>query len=875
MEENKINLNEDFGITAAIFGITALAGAAYVGGKYLGSSNYKQKMIPNDKGYFNPEMMVGEKFTITYFTGNEEPNELMDLYGLEQKTGWKSYKDEYGTYLKVVGSSDNESTDMRVYLPKKEWFAEFKGKIRMISDSEGDGSLKHNNYGLCFYLKNPKNAIKTKIVRSDGTTFFGPPQNIYDPVNKTYSDDPSRGWAILDTFKQSGYFSLSPDVISQDVVESYDKKFLNHNQNIEEQVGMGIPMGGYDKSGGKEIEDKIKRESVMMKTDISEEIITPLQWELQKQDMETQRIKNALEDRKNKINKQIEDISMNPPSGLQEYQWSAYSEKYGRTDFDRWYDSSNGMWIVIGTQICMAIATGGISSWATAAVESTGLAIARNLAIQIGGELIAGGWEAVYLYNRGLNSQAALVAFCCFLPVLTESAFFGRIIGKPPGFDDSIAKLTREFKVGGMRSPADFQKWFKGLDPKIREVIKQRMEVIGPYYLERGTSAVSQKIKTAMNNAIAEIKRGSDLKIGSGLDSIKNWDFINNPSLINNPKIQYYIKGLKDLKQVAKEAKEIGTFIQKKGSFWKGLGLSVLTVGSLFPICMFAFKDNAEFVKDPQGILTGAENEIMSFNLLSKKNVIIFENKISMLGKEIEKLQGQNNYDLAFAKSKELVQILVDLDMINKTGDWEKKRNYHKFIEEFKSSALLYLQEELYNGIRENNKQKFEDSKAKFLALTSEVDLNKVFDSFFVCPTTYKKVQEGYSDEKGNLFKVDNNTLLLFIEWFIGYNPLNNIWTGSNSSYMSSKGITITTTFYFMSKSTGKMTESTITYDYSSFYRLVDGNFNQLRPKYDYSNQSVPNYWGNLYFIRKIFTDYYDDYLVSPKIITTTTTNKQ
>ena len=169
----------------------------------------------------------------------------------------------------------------------------------------------------------------------------------------------------------------------------------------------------------------------------------------------------------------------------------------------------------------------------------------------------------------------------------------------------------------------------------------------------------------------------------------------------------------------------------------------------------------------------------------------------------------------------------------------------------------------------ENNREKVEKSRDKFIELTSEVDLNKVFDSFFMCPPTYKKVQEGYSDEKGNLFKVDNNTLLLFIEWFIGYNPLNNIWTGSNSSYMSSKGITITTTFYFMSKSTGKMTESTITYDYSSFYRLVDGNFNQLRPKYDYSNQSVPNYWGNLYFIRKIFTDYYDDYLLSPKIITT------
>ena len=171
----------------------------------------------------------------------------------------------------------------------------------------------------------------------------------------------------------------------------------------------------------------------------------------------------------------------------------------------------------------------------------------------------------------------------------------------------------------------------------------------------------------------------------------------------------------------------------------------------------------------------------------------------------------------------------------------------------------------------ENNIEKVEKSRDKFKDLTDEEDMGKVYDSFFMCPPTYKKVQEGYSDEKGNLFKVDNNTLLLFIEWFIGYNAINNIWTDSNSSYMSSKGISVTTSFYFMSKSTGKKMERINTYDYSSFVKEFKGNFNigMLRNKYDYTNQSAINYWGNVFFIRKIFTDYYDDYLLSPKIITT------
>lgn len=839
MEENKIILNEDFGITATIFGIAALIGAATVGGKYLASSHYNQKMVPNDKGYFNPEMMVGEFFNVIYFTGNEEPWELMDLYGLEKKTGWKSYKDEYGTYLKVVGSSDNESTDMRVYLPKKEWFGQFKGKIRMISDSEGVGGIKHNNYGLCFYLKNPKNSIKTKIVRPDGTTFFGPPQNMYDPINKTYSDDPSRGWAVLDTFKQSGYFSMGPDVISQDVAESYD-----YRNSIEEQYNF---MG-------------------------TSNVIQP---DISGTNQELNRIR-SIEEKKNKITQKIEDISMNPPSGLQEYQWSTYGEKYGRDEFDRWYDSSSGMWIVIGTQICAAIATGGIASWATAAIETPALATTLNLTIQVGGELIAGGWEAVYLYNRGLNSQAALIAFCCFLPIFTESMFFGRIVGKPPGFDEAINSLTRDFKVGGMRSPADFKKWFKSLDPEIRKTIKERMEVIAPYYIERGTSEISQKIKKAMNEAIATIKKGSDLKIKGDISLVNNWEeLIKNPELLKNPKIQKYAKGIKDIKELAEKAKSIGTYVESKGIFWKSLGLNLLTIGGLFPICMFAFKDNEEFIKDPQKILNGAEIEIKSFKLKSDKNAIIFEQKIKGLLKEIAELSKNGKYDLAFAKTKEYMQIMIDLDYISKTDAWANKRQYHSFIEQFKSSALLDLQLKFFNGVSENNREKAIDSKNKFVDMTGEEDMDQNYNSFFMCPSTYKKVQEGYTDEKGNLFKVDNNTLLLFIEWFIGYNPIENIWPGSNSSFMSSKGQTLTTSFYFKNRETGKKQERSNTYDYSSLVREFKGQFNLLRPKYDYSNQSATNYWGNVFFIRKIFTDYYDDYLISPKIITTTTTNKQ
>lgn len=170
----------------------------------------------------------------------------------------------------------------------------------------------------------------------------------------------------------------------------------------------------------------------------------------------------------------------------------------------------------------------------------------------------------------------------------------------------------------------------------------------------------------------------------------------------------------------------------------------------------------------------------------------------------------------------------------------------------------------------EINRKEVEKGLERYKEMLDEEDMNKAYDSFFMCPPTYKKVQEGYTDEKGNLFKVDNNTLLLFINWFIGYNAIENIWSVGEAPFMSSKGLSITTTFYFIDRETGKKQQRDNTCDYSSLVKEFKGNFeNVLRFKYDYTNQSAINYWGNMFIIRKIFTDYYDDYLLSPKIITT------
>lgn len=832
-EEKKEILNE--WIVPAIAGVLALIGAGTVGGAYATSSHYKQNMVPNDKGFFNPDMMVGEFFEIEEFTGNEQPWELMDLFGFEKSTGFKSYNDEYGTYLKIKGSSDSESTDLRVYLPKKEWFDQFKGKIRTIRDSEGVGSEKRNTYGLCFYLQTPKNAIKTKLVRPDGSVYFGPPQNMYDAETKTYTDDPSRGWAVLDTYKQSGYFKMGGDVISQDIVDESNK----NKKTIEEQD-------------------------------------TAFTRYLDKKDANPDNESTVFEKRKNELSTKLDNLMKNPPSGLQEYTWGNYSDKYSRTEFDRWYDSSNGTWIVIGTQICAAVATGGIASWATAAIESSTLATTVNLSIQVAGELIAGGWEAVYLYNRGLNSQAALVAFCCFLPVFTESAFFGKLIGKPPGFDDAIGELTREFKVGGMRCPADFKRWMKGLDPELRKVLQDRIEVIAPLYMQKGTSDVIQQIKKGFNDAIAELKRGSDLKIKGGADLAFLSDInilFKNPDLLKNPKIQKYIKGIGDLNVLKQQAESVIT--KSKGTFWKGLGLNLSSVGGIFALCAFALKDNEEFKKDPQGILNGAEKEILSFRQMSEKNAKVFENNITKLKTEIENAN-KSDIDLAFAKTKELIQLLLDLNFLSNTNDWKQKLAYHKFIEQFRKSTFNELQRSYYNNVSNGNIQKAK----KDIEELKKLDKKKANDTEMAVidgvPKSYLKVSNGYTDSNGSLITVTNQNFVSFIEWFCGYNVLNGTITNSNP-YQKTNNITFYASFYLKN-------HEGVTVEYPLDFKSSEDFVNRIKSffywdkRYDFNNVNSNFYWGNVYFFRKVFTDYYDDYLISKGNVTTTSTttiNKQ
>jgi hypothetical protein len=130
-------------------------------------------------------------------------------------------------------------------------------------------------------------------------------------------------------------------------------------------------------------------------------------------------------------------------------------------------------------------------------------------------------------------------------------------------------------------------------------------------------------------------------------------------------------------------------------------------------------------------------------------------------------------------------------------------------------------------------------------------------------PSTYSKVQNGYTDENGKIYTITNEELSNFIKWFCGYDVINKQKTPN--SYQETNGVTVLAQYSYTS-SLGK-TETfpkTITNDWLVTRLAQNVNYT----KFNFSDMTTNNYWGNIYYIRKVFMDYYDDYIANKNLNT-------
>jgi hypothetical protein len=176
---------------------------------------YRQNKV-QAPGYYT-DFEAGSCFAVSYFDGNEQPYQLMNL-GNIAKGGVKT--DANGDFFFV----DSSIGEVKIYLPKKEFWQGTQGKVRsfMAFDScqtackfkkgeissgyeDGAGAFA-KQYAVMYQLANPEKAYP-----SIEMTQTGPVETTLDSVD--------RGWKFMDiNVLYSGYF-ITSDVNSTNRTE--------------------------------------------------------------------------------------------------------------------------------------------------------------------------------------------------------------------------------------------------------------------------------------------------------------------------------------------------------------------------------------------------------------------------------------------------------------------------------------------------------------------------------------------------------------------------------------------------------------------------------------------------------------------------------
>jgi hypothetical protein len=590
-------------------------------------------------GYFVGNMMVGKCYEYSKINLSDPVWKIMGLEKMGFVPGEDLFEDEDGAYIKP-----DLSSPIRIYLPKKEWFEQFSNcifSIKKVTECDKPNAYENKTYTLLFQLKDPTLAIKTSQLTSKGLISAG---NI--------SSD-NRGWDVYSNFKSSGYFYINN-------VGNIQESKKNKNDMLLEVFD-----SEYEPNYVQQI-----------KTDISEEIITPLQWELQRQDLEYQRKKQEAEDFENQKNEKLTNLIANSPlNNIEEYSWVKIEEESGKSDFDIWYDSSSGTLIVIGIQIILGILSGGI---AAAAVEGLVLTAAQSAVRRVGvvifTELVIGVPEVVYLHGRGMDSMAGLILFMCLIPAFGELGRFNKFIKKPASFDSAINDLIQKNQAGGMRTPAEFKQWLNGLktaDPALYAYFTKVLP-LAAQAATYGTKAIERRVIAGLERAILNAKSGN---------------------------IQRAFQFLTDVERIS---------VKKMPSHWpstaRNLGFSLGVAGSAGIVFSIFFSSDSELGKPTEMKARVDKGITESQRLFGIKVANQIQTKIKKLTTEIGNASKDGEWKLFYDKTHELLKVYRDLCRIGASGTVDPVSLLSDTINKsYQISLLNYVKEceEAQSGVKD------------------------------------------------------------------------------------------------------------------------------------------------------------------------------
>ena len=818
--------------------IIGLVGAGTVAATYAASDKYRQKMIDSN-GYFDDKMKIGEFFTVSYFGNNETVETAMDLdYLISANKGQiKKGKDEIGTFL----SYNDQGSAIRIYLPKDEWFRnEFNGTIKSFWDRESHYTENKNCFQLCFVLMDPTQAI---------ASFQVDPQT-RKLTYKLPNDSVTRGWEVLKVYKQTGYFSRQGNILQKKVstLEQYERKSLN-------EVGLAGE-GGYDNYYGSDEYVKSRFASA-----------------------EKSRQDNELAE----LQQKIQEAQQGGGSGLSEYLYSNYGEEYAKNEFDVWYDSFHGQAIAIGTQILIGIGTGGL---ATAVVESMAGTYAASVAVRatiiIGSEIIVGVPEAVYLYNRGYTSIAAIIIICCFIPLVTEFKLGRMILRLPPSDERLIRSIINQAvdpETGKViwTTPKQFRTWLKSLSEAEQKILAEQLSAVAAYYEKNGTRELIQQTTKGLSESLVKLR---------------NIPRFNSPVQMYESWFQFGIITLQLKNTIIQAEKQAGKIVFTNYPTLKTLGFTIFgLMGPLMIGSVLLIGNNEELIKNPQKLFDGSEKALAYFRKEMRQTRLELETFIQGNNNQINLLFNnptKENLKKALDLSYENYVVLKNLYLFTQTG-WSDKdftelqgKNQEKIAYKILASLQVSYSNSLINKYIEaenqGNKKAAEESFKEFeRALQSPKvqnveKLNKKGRSESC--SSLKDVSALKKSiaciEKNIEFEYTKSDVDSFLNWIIGINVSGCTISDTTGNFSSFKqNFSTSRNLYKLNKSGGYDVETrTYTFGPNQSNTILQSVIYFCK---DSNKSSITSEFYQLCIIRSLFTQFFDEWAKKEKNVCSTT----
>ena len=811
--------------------IIGVVGGGVVGVKYFSSDHYRQKM------------QLGEFFTVYKFGSNETVETAMDLdYLISTNKGKvKKGKDKFGWFLDYT----DPRGPLRVYLPKNEWFngGDYKDTVKSFWDRESNKTENINCFHLCFVLTSPSLAIPTYEI--DPKTGV---MNYKLPV-----DSVTRGWEVLKVHKQSGYFSREGNKLRAKVFTS--EQFNRTNIN---EIGLAGEYDNSDYYGSQKYIDDTMRER-----------------------------RKTLEKRKlSDLQQKIQEAQEGGGSGLFEYTYSSYGEEYAKNEFDVWYDSFYGQAIAVGTQICIGIGTGGFATWVVEGMNVAKVSYAAmttmRAGIIIGSELIVGVPEAVYLYNRGYTSIAALIALCCFIPLVTDFQLGRMILKLPPSDMKLIHQICKEAvdKDGKIiwTSIRDFRNFMKKLSITEQKILAEQLSAVAAYYEKNGTKEIVQKSIKSLSEKYAELSK------------IKSFKFKGNDILTR----QNYIKRLVFLNlivdqqvNIIKQADNVlGALSFNSKPILSSLGFTLFgLMGPMLVISVIFIGNDEKQIKDPQNILNGSEKALAYFYRVIPKAYEELQRLLLKNNQEIQTLMqtdSKDNLKRALELSYTNYVILKNAELFTTQTKWSNEdfANKQGNIQEKIAYGILsrlqitYVNQLINKGIEAENEGNQKEADDAAAGLKDAYDNKKTQDiktlnkggRFETCESCLNisslSIPIPCKDEN-KIFTYNKSDVDSFFKWILGIDVTNCTDVDKGKFKTLGSNFIYTRNVYTLDNS-GKPFATKKTFRYGSSNPEPRAQLKNYCNEYQ-DKSSLNSQFYQLSFVRYLFTQFFDNWVISEK----------